>query len=235
MFKKFVRKSGKPKATGKRLGRRVAKRIPRVMGPASIPREKKRVDISVGNGIIAQQNAGADTGFYFGDITPTITSGTGVAQRLGASVKVVSANVKLQIAQGTSCINPMRIELFIVKVLGVPQTINAAFVRTFKLLNPFSTFTDIFSDRDPDTYAQFRVIARRKYFLPGDQLTAMNTYVSKNIPIKFKIPHTMRYANDTTVLREGQIFMCAFSDSGNITGNTNATLQHSTRFYFVDP
>lgn len=196
--------------------------------------EKKRVDVAQGNGVTFAQFAGAGTGLYASDITPTPAEGITGSTRNGLSLKLVSACMDIQINQSASTINEFRYKWFIVCRPDASLSTTAAVASTqFFEPNLFSGVIDYHSNRDPEYFHQFRVIKKGTGKLTSDQLATQTSYNQWKVPLKLN--HHLKFNTDaSTTTVKNQLFMFIIADSGEVTALTGAQVRFNIRYYFVD-
>lgn len=196
--------------------------------------EKKRIDVAQGNGVSFAQFAGAATGAYAVDITPTISQGVTGNTRNGLSVKLVSCCADIQINQSTNTVSEFRYKWFIVCRPDASLTTNASVALSqFFESNLFSGVVDYHSNRDPEFYHQFRVIKSGYGKLTSDQLATQTSYNQFKVPLKLK--HHLKYNTDaSTTTTKNQFFMFIVADSGDVTALTGGQVRFNMRYYYVD-
>lgn len=178
------------------------------------------------------------------DMTPRPPQGDGFDERVGRSIKLVSMSLQYQISQQSNTNHPMRIQFYIVRLMGVPQNAGVAYAN-FKKQNPITGVRDSMALRDLNHFKDYRVIKTFSCYLPQDQ--ASGNLVVKTGRINLKLNHYVNFEGNTTSLTDGQIMMFAFADSGNIGGtnsslpnvviqapNTGAIIQTYTKFWYTD-
>lgn len=182
--------------------------------------EKKRIEYTFSVDKLAQftcNSAGTnlDTGYIMQDITPAPAQGTAVASRTGNSVKLTSISCKFELANMTNTTSPMKYKLWIIEIIGQPQTVNATLVNKFLNLNNFSGFTDYHSERDSDYFKMFKIHAYRSGRVQQDSYSGALQLKDFTIPIKFRKGLHLRWSEDTSTITKGQLMMLMVADSGN--------------------
>lgn len=196
--------------------------------------EKKRVDVAQGNGVSFAQFAGATTGAYAVDITPTIPQGVTGNTRNGLSCKLVSACMDIQINQSTNTTSEFRYKWYIVCRPDASLASNASVaLGNFFENNLFSGVIDYHSNRDPEYFHQFRVIKTGRGKLTQDQLATQTSYNQFKVPLKLK--HHLKYNTDaSTTTTKNQLFFFIVADSGEVTALTGGQVRFNMRYYYVD-
>lgn len=211
--------------------------------------EKKYIISSVtANTDVGQVNANNTTaGQQIFDITPAITQGVGYNQMTGNSVKMVSMALFGQVKQQSATRHPMRLKITLFSVTGTPQNVvtirdNAWLYET----NPISTCVDYNSQRNINTFKDYKIIATKYVYLMPDPVSG--ELIIKDFKFLMKMNHHLKWRDNTTSLTNGQLALCVTSDSGNsstttastlssipiLATNTGATIQFYTKIYYVD-
>lgn len=169
---------------------------------------------------------GNQNGYWAGDITPNIGQGTGVSQRIGGSIKWHSTHFTFQFVHQSATVAPVKLEIFIVKVIGPAQSSVGNMIQSCWNANPFVSGGSIYdsnSSRNQDQYKNYRIIRKKKIYLPADNYAGIP--VIKSVDLGFKLKnHHCRWAGDSATLTEGQILMVIFADNGNSSPSTACTL-----------
>lgn len=196
--------------------------------------EKKRIDVAQGNGVSFAQFAGATTGLYAADITPTPAQGVTGNTRNGLSCKLVSMCADIQINQSTNTVSEFRYKWYIVCRPDASLASNASTAVTqFFEPNLFSGVIDYHSNRDPEFYHQFRVLKMGYGKLTADQLSTQTSYNQFKVPLKLK--HHLKFNTDaSTTTVKNQMFLFIVADSGEVTALTGGQVRFNMRYYFVD-
>lgn len=191
--------------------------------------EKKRLDSGLlSTTTVAQYSdntgsAPSNSGYVFEDITPTIAQGLTIKTRNGASVKLHSGLLNFQFVQQANCNGPTRIRIFIIKIKNAVITPSLSELQKIFDANPVTLFNDYNSLRNPDNFSDYQVLAKRNVFVNPDAGNS-NVAMMKDLQIRLALKnHHLRYDQDSTTLRDGQIVMIAFADSGNKGSATTTT------------
>lgn len=206
--------------------------------------EKKRFDLVASSASIAQVNGLSSNAFYVQDLTPIPISGSGYNQRSGASIKIVSGFMKLQVWQQINNNHTMKFRLELWKVKGETVT-PSNMVSQLYLLNQANGLIDSNSLRNPDYFGDAKKILTKSFTLKSQ---FSNDVAITDVKIPIKLQHHVRYDTDTTTVVDGQIFMLILADSGNksssvvsttpnipITAiNSGALFNQDIKWYFVD-
>lgn len=168
---------------------------------------------------VGQCNVNANSA-WTQDMTPRPPSGTGYSERVGRSIKLVSMSVQYQISQQVNCINPMNIEIYIVRIVGTPVTANVAY-DNFKVVNPITGVKDSMSTRDLNYFKDYRVLKKINVYLKQDQISGGQSIVTGRV--NMKLNQYINFDEDTTTVTDGQLCMFAYASTGN-SGATNSTL-----------
>lgn len=206
--------------------------------------EKKSIDSTLIDGtFIGQSDANIDSSWAV-DFTPRPASGSGYDERTGRSIKAVAMSLQYQVYQMPSCAHPMKIEFYLLRVMGAPQNVQTVY-NQFKLENPITTVRDMMSNRDIDYFQDYRILKKFVCYLPQDGTSG--TRVIKTGQINMKLNHHIQFSGDTTGVTEGQVVLLAYADSGNSSStastlpnvvvpaaNSGAGIQTYCKWWYVD-
>lgn len=231
--KAYNSKAGKAvrKFTGDRYGRGykqiLSKGVPQLVKDVRMLKnmvnaEKKLVETSPSEFRIGQCNA--NTYGYAGfDITPIVSQGDTRSSRNGASIKLNSTIIRMQIKQQAFTHTVVRViaEVWLVK----SQTISSATTIIPQLFVPdaISGVIDFNSARNPDYFTDFKRIAVRNVYLPADNYASM-TNRFKDLQMNLSTKHHIRYDGDTNTVLNGQMWITFRADTGNTNDSTASTL-----------
>lgn len=190
--------------------------------------EKKRVLTAnqVGNEVGGQVTNNA-SGHYVSEITPGIVPGTSSGNRIGDTVSLSGVNLKYQFQQMSSGTTRLKGKVYIVRLEPGYTATAASLPGTFLDRNVFvatlNGFTaDIYdyrSERNNAYYAQYKVLAMKRFSIAPDSLTGMINFT--DVQINFKKNHTIRYAAGGNSVVSGQLFQFIVFDNGNCGGTTS--------------
>jgi len=192
--------------------------------------EKKYIDTA----ITTNDTQFSQSGYYATEITPVVSQGITSSTRNGNSIKLVSARIDFQVKADTLCVNGLRYKWFIVCVKdnsNVPSS-GAVTQRCFDT-NIFGSYYDYHSQRDPDFYKLFQIVAKGGGKLMADSISGqagINQF-SKNL----KLNHHLKYdSNSATATTQNAMHLIVFADTGTNAGTTGGLLSWSSRFWYVD-
>nr|UOF78977.1 capsid protein [Cressdnaviricota sp.]UOF82589.1 capsid protein [Cressdnaviricota sp.] len=208
--------------------------------------EKKNYIITSSSLTGAQCYGASGSGHYVVDITPIPAQGNTDITRNGDSIKVCSAFIKFQIYEQANSTHPMKGKIIIMQVLGTPQTASTFMTNIIKP-NPMlsNSIYDYNSSYNPDFRGQYKHIVTR-YFGYNDNYSS--SLAIKDVTIKLKLNHHVRFTANTTTVADGQYVMIVLFDSGNshaseittttgapVTGAlTGAVFHYNATFYYYD-
>lgn len=189
--------------------------------------EKKKHQQNFTDGLVGQCN-GNLSAYFILDVTPNPAQGTTSITRNGNSIKLHSAYLKMQFQnQAASNVNPMRLRVMLIQVIGQPITSNSVFVERFLKPNSFIPGVDIydyFSDRDEEAFKQFRVLRSKNVYIKANQHSGQQSITNIGCGIKYKNYHVKFAADGSTTVMDGQMFLLVLADSGNVASATTSTL-----------
>lgn len=235
---------------GKNFARKVGKNIrKRYSGKSAIPNllkdvtmlkhlvniEKKRSDITLSTATAFAQTFGASTsGAYAAIISPTILEGVTQGQRIGLSVKCVSACLDIQFVQQSSTVNNLKCKWWIVcKPDNGPSTAASTAIANFFEPNPISGVVDFYSSRDPEYFTSFKVIRSGVVTLSSDSITGASAVIQKKFPLKLN--HHLKYNTDaSTTTTKNQFYLFVTCSGGDLSAATGGTIQYNMRWYYTD-
>lgn len=220
--KRYTTKKGKV-AYGK-----IARDVWRLKG--IINSEKHRYEMNQQGLTLASVDYNSN-GFLAFDITPNPAEGTTVGTRVGASIKLASTHIQLQLFDQASKLQDMKIKMMIVVNKGEPVAANTFVANTFNnnsFIGGGGTITDYNSAFNPDNYGKFTIVRQKTLFMKGRQLSDATALNVRDISIGTRYfkgqGHHIRYQGDTTTIRNGQIFLIFFADTGNKNSANVSTL-----------
>jgi len=246
-YKKYFKKAGAfvgRAAVGAAKGirkRYVKKRQPRMVNIIKdlamlkhlVNVEKKRYDVTFTTQTVAQ-NAGAISGAYMLNITPSPNEGVTGGTRIGLSIKLVSCCIDMKFAQQANNVNDMKLRYYIVCRPDSSITYSGTQTRDQLLEpNPFSGVVDYWSNRDPEYFTAFKIIKTGVINLKQDQITSGQSIVQKKIPLKLN--HHLKFPNDNSSVSTKNNFWLVVTGSSGDTGTTSgATMDYNARWYYTD-
>lgn len=209
--------------------------------------EKKRIDTKICNVTpFGQCNINADA-YLYGDITPAIVQGLGVAERTGGSVKLTSMSFNFQAISQVNLQTALKFKVWIVRLKDASTEALTTIANQLLVPNVFSGRIDYNSERNPDYFNNFQVLACRKYKINADNFaTQANRFVDGGINLKLN--HHVRWDGNGNVCTQGQIVMFITADTGNMNTGTASTLTNianpgvstgavitvQTKYFYVD-
>lgn len=186
--------------------------------------EKKRIEGNINYTTIGQCNGNADTGYLLSDITPTPAVGTNVNQRSGASIKLASMWIRMQISHMSASVSPVQLRIIIFKVVGDAQTANATLANKLLVADTISTYTDYNSYRNPDYFKNFQILLDKKVKMMPDQFSGEMIVKDLNYVLNFKgMDGHIRFDQNTNTYTNGQICLMILSNNGNKSTTTAQT------------
>jgi predicted peptidase len=238
--KRYVRK-GSGYGTGLRLNK-LSKDI--LLIKSKLNTEKKYITTGAVSTTPVGQCANNDPAAKCVEITPKPAVGTGFADRIGKSIKVVAMALEYQMEQQANCAGPRKFKLYICKTKGTP--IATSTIRTqFMDLNPITGMWDYMSNRNIDHFKTYQVLKTQTIYLKDDNISGQSQLTTGKCVMK--LSHHIQFDDNTTTVTDGQLFWYIVADSGNagpsdstlsnvaITGNnTGASFQTYCRFWYVD-
>jgi len=196
--------------------------------------EKKRFDVTLTTPAAVSLSFSAAQGAYAAIISPQPIEGTGNAERVGNSIKIVSAMINLRFSQQSSAVNPIHIRWYIVcrPDNATSYTANSTFSH-FLEVNPFTTQRDYHSNRDPEYFTSMNVIKSGTVLLKQDQVTGGTGIVQVKVPLKLN--HHLKYNTDsTTITTKNQFYLFAVASEGDQALSTGGLIQYNVRWYYTD-
>lgn len=208
--------------------------------------EKKTVNYSTTSlQNVAQYNV-SSPGLYISKIVPPITNGTTNSTRIGNSIRIHSMNFRGEFRQQDSTTGPIKLDVMFLYSPGRGYTIASlpdvpAPVTDYPVLqtifneNQFANpdIIDYYSQRNPETFHDWRVIRHKTYYLAPDKNTGQIDIKPFRLGVKFKKPFKMKYDDSGNVV-EGEIIMVVRANTGNTTSSTGAKIQWVNDVYFYD-
>jgi len=247
---KMPRKAKGAKRRGKsRKGSALTKTIKSVIKKMTVKPELKEFDDITLGASLGQVNLNA-AAWNCVDITPTPAQGDGHNERIGSSMRLYDASIKMQFIDMANRAQPMRIRVEIFLIKGTPIS-TATFVTDAYEFNDFvgsgGTIQDYNSDKQDNYKKMYKRIFVKQFVHTPDNFSGQSMVTTKNWRIKF--PKTLiQFENDTTTVNSGQLIMVMTTDGGNIhTGSVSTlayiptvqvssgvTVSHATKFRYTD-
>lgn len=197
--------------------------------------EKKRHDRTISTPVnFAQYATAGITGAYSAVVTPNISEGVTGGQRIGLSIKLVSACLDIQFGQQANQAANLKIKWYLVMRPDNAQNITAsvALSECFEP-NPFSGVIDFWSSRDAEYFTNFRIIKTGTVNLLADQTTGVNTFKQIKVPLKFN--HHLKYNTDaSSITTKNQFYLFAMASSGDTGATQGASIIYNMRWYYTD-
>lgn len=155
--------------------------------------------------------------------TPIPAQGLQYNNRIGSSIKVTSIFFRIQFWQQPITNQPIRLKIYLVKVLGEPQSSASGALTNFFLPNPFvtggSSIYDFNSSTNPDFYPRWRVLRKKVVRLQADTSSSQTQVKDVSMSVKFKKGHHVRFSQNSTTVTNGQLLLFVLADCGNTGGN----------------
>jgi len=192
--------------------------------------EKKTFQFTWQDANVGQCNVN-NNGLFCQDITPIPAQGITSITRNGNSIRLHTAYLKMQAQAQSSSIGPRILtHVYIIQVIGQPITSANLPGLMFKN-NPFITggsIIDYNSDRREDTFKQFRILRKISINLYPNQHTGQFAINTKGSGIRFKSHHVKFSTDGLQTVADGQLFLLALSDNGNVGASTSTLAGTST-------
>lgn len=216
------------------------------------PPEKKRIQGTLSGDNPLGQCIGNAPGNLAYDITPQCTQGSAVNTRISNKISLTGMFFSIQLRQQAAATQPVRVDLYIIRLLGDNTQTAIDFSRTMVQRNDFVTGADIwdvYSQKNIDYSRNYQIIRKKKIYIKPDQLTGQQMPTVLTFGHKFKTPHVIRYSGaSASDFESGRILMCAYSSSGNssdvtasslvgipsIAVSTGQLLSYSIKYFFTD-
>lgn len=219
--RKSYKKTSAPKKSYKKGGYSLSRKVNLLMRAAKTT-EKKSVTISPTTVSVGQCNINADA-YYWQDISPIVSEGTTISQRVGNQIKITSFQMRIQLRQMANLGTAAKyiLEVFTPK----NDFVSSASIGSVFKADTITGLVDYHALRNPDYYSEYTRIMKKTLYLKADSYSAQPNLMSDyQINYKFKNPMICKYANDGTTILHGQLFMVLRASTGNINGATASTL-----------
>lgn len=194
--------------------------------------EKKRAEVNVTSFTVGQiNNSTSVSGYYAFGVTPNPAQGLTSSNRIGNSIKLQSMVVQMKFVQQANTVVPIRLKIIFYRQIGNP-TATATSVTNCWEANPFSGVIDYFSNRNPDTFTDLKILRTAYVKVEPDNFSGQVQTASRQY--LFKLNHHLRWDN-TGAISDGQIFMLVLADDGDKgTAATGVQGQFTSRVYYTD-
>jgi len=197
--------------------------------------EKKRYDNTQSTAVaFAQSNGVGVSGQFSAIISPKPDQGTAQGQRVGASIKVVSGVLDMQITQQSATLNALKVKYWVVKRPDNSSSYSANLsVAQFLEPNPFSGINDYYSSRDSEFFTAFKVVKSGTMILAQDQITSGVAIKQIKVPLSFN--DHLKFPNDASVVTtKNQFYLFIQCSGGDVLLNTGCTVVYNMRWYYTD-
>lgn len=240
-FKKYAKKQGKRayKYAKKRYVKNGGPNVTNIYKDVQMLKhlvnvEKKRFDVTLTNTAAVSLSFSGASGTYSAIVSPAPPEGVGNNERVGNSLKLVSAMINLRFSQQVSAINPIDVKWFLVcrpdNASGYSATSSLSH---FLEVNPFTNQRDYHSNRDPEYFSTMRVVASGTAHLKQDQITGGTGIVQRKVPLKLN--YHLKYNTDASVITtKNQMYLFAVASEGDQALSTGALIQYNIRWYYTD-
>lgn len=191
--------------------------------------EKKQYTTGYTSNLAIGQVNGNSSGHYCASFTPTPSSGSGSNERSGASIKLHSCVMNMQITGQSALTSGANIMFEVYLVKGTPYATPADFATNVFQYNPFASggsIIDTNSQYDVDFYGRFTKIFSKKIYLPADSVTSMTNIKTVKFGWKYFAGkgHHIRFDNNTNTVVNGQLIYVFRADRGNASTSTASTI-----------
>lgn len=258
-IKKYVRKQAR------RAGRYLKRRYVRPRGGLRFGRiardvkmlkhivnsEKKQCESLNTSQLVGQWGGiGTVSGHSHIQLNPAIPRGTNHAERVGNSVKIVSAHFKLQVRQQSTVVNPIKLKfiLYSHKTDTFTTARFNAYPNELYDTNSFNNTTlDLYSSRNNDYFRDFIIHKVVNVYVKGDTAgtgSVQLNMISKQFGKKWRKGHYIKYGPNTSNFEiNGSINCLVLADFGNVgtavstdgqPANTGITYNLMSQFYYYD-
>lgn len=230
-FKKIVRKAKKVlrKKSYKPKKISFAKKVLSVMKKTA---EKKHISYSNAASplSVGQVDGLNSAGYFFLDMTPSVSQNAGYNGRIGSDIDVVSANLRFQFYQQASTFCNIKIKYQLIYVPNNNENSLSLMMSQMYQNNPFNGIIDFNSARNPDYMKSYRILRTGYCTLPNDpaSVTTQNMIKETRLGFKFKKPVTVRFSGNSNSIAQGRIMLLIMADNGNKNGTTACTLNVPT-------
>lgn len=216
--------------------------------------EVKRSDLTYSTtDAVMGQCTGNANGWYGAEITPAIAQGSGVSQRVGNRVNVMSAYMTIQLRQMSGCSHPTKIKF----QMYYDPTNNTDTIST--IVDNLYNYNDYIgggviydynSTRNLDYLTDMKLVRTWTSVLRADSVSSQLNLKTYGIGFKFKKPKNLSwFSTGSTNNAVGRFYLVAFADSGNCSTTTASTLSnapvtaintgvyinYSIKWYYTDP
>lgn len=197
--------------------------------------EKKRFDITQSTVVNVGQLFGAGvSGQFASAVTPYPIEGVAQGQRVGNSIKLVSACMDIQFQQQSAAVNNIKVKYYLICRPDNSSTLSpGSTIAQFFEPNPFSGVNDYYSARDPEYFTNFKVIKSGTVTLKQDSITSGMSIVQRRIPLKLNL-HLKFNTDSSTTTTKNQLYLLAVASAGDVSASTGVAMQYNIRYYYTD-
>ena len=187
--------------------------------------EKKRYDFSTldGDGYVLGQVQGNTENARVINITPTMAVGAQNGQRIGNSIKMHSAFIRLQFVGQVALVSAQRHRFEVWYVDNQEDMAPGTLLPKLFVANEFNGLFDFNSTRNQAYFTQYQKVCSRTITLPSEDIA--NEVMIKDYSIPLKLTKHLKYLDASTARpTTGTYFITVRSDSGNGSATTPCTL-----------
>jgi len=187
-------------------------------------------------------------GCFINDITPQISQGVAVNERVGNMINISSINISHQIQTQKGCAQSFKYKLMIFYSEYADTTLtNLQVLQRIFQPNIFTGLFDYFSTRNSDYYREYKLVYAYKGYIKENQITSVLRQNTKQQSKRFG--HNIRFSGGSTTPTQGQYWMVLQADSGNCDPSlqalgipnlitvdplTGSDMQLGIKWYFTD-
>lgn len=233
VVKKFARKRVWKPYTQLKGGRGYSNRMKLYKEVAALKKvinaEKKSINTNYTSNLAVAQVNGNVSGHYTGVFHPVPASGSGSSQRTGASIKLHSFFVNMQITGQSAMTAGMKLlyEVYLVKgtPFGTAADFSTSVFQPTQFISGNATI-DMNAQYDPDYFGRFQKIFSKRITMIPDATSSMVNVKTIKFGGKYfgGKGHHLRFDNDTSNIVNGQLLYVIRADRGNCSTSTASTL-----------
>lgn len=233
-LKRRKRKIVKQVKTGMTVAK-LAIQVAQLARSLNVEKKSRTITTTAGTSVkVGMQNNSAD-GAYHSHVNISPPQGTGGSDRVGNSIKIVSAMFQARIQQQLNTTGPIKYRWFIFN--RPDNTVDLSSQDMFDAVfdeNPFSGYRDYFANRDPEYFTQFKVIAKGSGNLKADTATGNQGFAHIKQPLKLSL-HQKYDSSESVTTTKNKLYLIVQCDTGDVGSASNGMLlQYDIKYYYVD-
>lgn len=229
------RPTRKPKKNykNKTSNKKIASIVKKEINKCGAKPEMKRTDTTyaVVDGVVGQC-VGNSNGWYGADITPALSQGNGVSQRIGNRCKIHSAYMTVQLRQMSGASHPTKLKFYLFHDKSSNTDAVSTIVDNLFNYNEYigggASIYDYNSTRNMDYISDLTLLRTWTSYIRADSVSSQLNLKTYSLGFKWKKPKELAFFSTASAnVSTGKFFLIVMADSGNASTTTASTLTNA--------